>query len=111
MSTQREEVVVDPHAVHVQDLLPDLRQPALRFVSRRHVLDLQFRPLLGAPGTPGRGRQGLAVHLPAGGQGHRLQGHEGGGNHEIGQSRPQELAQGVGRRGLHGRPLAGRGTK
>jgi hypothetical protein len=77
VATQVEDVVVHAHAPHAEDLLPDLGEPALHRVARRHEL----APLALEIGS----RQGCAVHLAVRCQRQRAEDDERGRHHVLRQ--------------------------
>ena len=97
MASQSKEIFGEPHPFHAEHLGEDPRHQLLDGRARRHP---------GAGGGRGRRlrtqlREGLPVHLAAGGQGERRQEHPGGRQHGVRQT----LAQEAPRRGLvHLRP-------
>src|SRR5882724_8750712 len=87
MAAEREEVVVDADPLDPQELPPDLHQPRLGGVARRH----QRLPGLGAHDC-GR-RQTPPVHLAIGRERQGVEQHEERGQHVLGQPLLQEGAQ------------------
>ncbi len=86
VAAEFKEVVVAPHPVELQQLLPDTGDGGFN------------RALRGGIVTPREGigircRQGLAVELAVGGQRQLIQQHEGAGHHVFGQAQQQVVAQ------------------
>ncbi|CRM57494.1 hypothetical protein [Pseudomonas sp. 25 E 4] len=77
MATQLEEVIVETHLRHVQDLGPDRRDVLLAHADRRHMAFARQRGV-----NPG---QGLAVELAVGGQRQAVEKHHLRGHHVVRQ--------------------------
>ncbi len=107
VAAQLEEAVVDAHPGHAQQRAPLLGEDLLRRGARRHEGAVHLR------GSIRRGQR-LAVHLPVGRQRQRVQPHQGGRHHVLGQPLAEELPQRLHLYGLAGcrhrvahQPLAG----
>ncbi|CRM52331.1 hypothetical protein [Pseudomonas sp. 25 E 4] len=86
MPAQLEEVIVAPHPVELEQLLPDAREGAFHGALGRCVATAGHGIGVG-------GRQGLAVELAVGGQRELVEHHEGGRHHMLGQAQQQVVAQ------------------
>ena len=81
VAAQGEEVVVDPDPLQAQDVGPDGGQDVLRRgAGRRHG------PCAGRRAVRGGGGEGLAVDLPVGAQGQRLQDDDRRRHHVLGET-------------------------
>ena len=92
VATEIEEIIADPHLVHVEQTPPDLRQTAFGGIARRHEGALGFGTL------PLRRRQGAPVDLAVGGQRQLSERDEKCRHHVGGQIFEQEAAQRLERR-------------
>ncbi|CAH0192159.1 hypothetical protein SRABI112_01674 [Pseudomonas mediterranea] len=87
VAAEFEEVVVTPHLLQTQQVLPDLRQGGFSFTLWSFVATTDDRIQV-------RRRQGLAVELAVGGQRHGVEAYIGHGHHVFRQLRLQMTAQG-----------------
>ena len=87
MPTQLEEVIARADVLDVQHVFPDARQHLLHGCARCGGIGLRVGTVLFRVG------QGFAVYLPVVRQREGVKRHKSRGQHVLGQSLPQELAQ------------------